>query len=44
MERRGAVHWLSLAKRKKNAMALLHDWAFVTAIALPATSARDTVL
>lgn len=25
-------------------MALLHDWAFVTAIVLPATSARDSVL
>lgn len=44
MERRGAVHWLSLAKKKKMRMALLHDWVFVTAISLPATSARDTVL
>ena len=41
-ERRGAVHWLCAAK--KLLMALLHDWAFVTAIVLPATSARDTVL
>lgn len=36
--RRGAVYWL------KTAIALLHDWAFVTAIVLPATSARDSVL
>lgn len=39
MSRRGAVHWLH-AGRKKLLMALLHDWAFVTAIVLPATSAR----
>lgn len=43
MSRRGAVHWLRAAK-KKLLMALLHDWAFVTAIVLPATSARDTAL
>lgn len=42
MSRRGAVHWFPAAK--KLLMALLHDWAFVTAIVLPATSARDTVL
>lgn len=30
-------------KKKKTAIALLHDWAFVTAIVLPATSARDSV-
>lgn len=29
---------------KKLLMALLHDWAFVTAIVLPATSARGTAL
>lgn len=29
---------------QKLLMALLHDWAFVTAIVLPATSARGTVL
>lgn len=28
---------------EKLLMVLLHDWAFVTAIALPAASARDTV-
>lgn len=39
---RGAVHWLCALK--KLLMALLHDWAFVTAIVLPATSARGTVL
>ena len=45
MSRRGAVHWLrAMKKKKKLLMALLHDWAFVTAIVLPATSARDTVL
>lgn len=43
MSRRGAVHWLRAAK-KKLLMALLHDWAFVTAIVLPATSAMDTAL
>lgn len=30
-------------EKKKTAIALLHDWAFVTAIVLPATSARDSV-
>lgn len=40
--RRRAVHWLPAAK--KVLMALLHDWAFVTAIVLPATSARGTAL
>lgn len=35
---------LQKKKKKKLLMALLHDWAFVTAIVLPATSARDTVL
>lgn len=30
--------------QKKVLMALLHDWAFVTAIVLPATSARGTAL
>lgn len=45
MSGRGAVHWFCAAKeRKKLLMALLHDWAFVTAIVLPATSARDTAL
>lgn len=46
VSRRGTVHWLPAAKKqkKKLLMALLHDWAFVTAIVLPATSARDTVL
>lgn len=33
----------SLLEKKKTAIALLHDWAFVTAIVLPATSARDSV-
>lgn len=31
-------------KKKKLLMVLLHDWAFVTAIVLPATSARATVV
>lgn len=31
-------------RKKKMLMALMHDWAFVTAIFLPATSARGTVL
>lgn len=35
---------LEKRKKKKTALALLHDWAFVTAIVLPATSARDCVL
>lgn len=40
-----AVHWLLPAKKKKKLlMALLHDWAFVTTIVLPATSATDSVL
>lgn len=30
--------------QKKLLMALLHDWAFVTTIVLPATSATGTVL
>lgn len=30
--------------KKKLLMVLLHDWAFVTAIVLPATSARATVV
>lgn len=41
MLRRGVAHWLWAGK--KLLMALLHDWAFVTAIVLPATSARGTV-
>lgn len=31
-------------EEKKLLMVLLHDWAFVRAIVLPATSARDTVV
>lgn len=48
------AHWLALAGKKRERekrergkellMVLLHDWAFVTAIVLPATSARDTVV
>lgn len=44
---RGAAHWLPCCRRrrkKKLLMVLLHDWAFVTAIVLPATSARNTVV
>lgn len=42
VSRQGAVH--HRAAKKKLLMALLHDWTFVTAIVLPATSARETVL
>lgn len=41
---RGGVLFIGSELQKKLLMALLHDWAFVTAIVLPATSARDTAL
>lgn len=34
----------SCCKEKKMLMALLHDWAFVTAKVLPVTSAGSSVL
>lgn len=37
---RGEELFIGSMLRKKLLMALLHDWAFVTAIVLPATSAR----
>lgn len=39
---RGEELFIGSMLGKKLLMALLHDWAFVTAIVLPATSARGT--
>lgn len=40
---RGKEVFIGSLLQKKKLMALLHDWAFVTALVLPATSARDTL-